>query len=78
MTHGFEREALAEFRDAAEYHAAQRGGLGEAFVAAVKASLEEVGRCPTRYQLVGDGLRMCRMKRFPFSIYFAITRRWSR
>ena len=44
MTHGFGREALTEYRDAAEYYAAQRGDLGEAFVAAVKASLSGIHR----------------------------------
>jgi plasmid stabilization system protein ParE len=70
VTHGFEQEALTEYREAAEYYAQQRGGLGKVFVEAVQASLQEIGRGPSRYQALENGLRICRMKRFPYSIYF--------
>lgn len=65
----FEQEALEEYRDAALY-SKQRFGLGEAFVQAVESALEIISSDPTRFQSVGDGIRIFRLKRFPYYLYY--------
>lgn len=70
MTFGFEREALAEYLDTAHYYAEQREHLGEEFVQAVEAAITTISKDPTRFQPVGDGLRIFRMKRFPYHLFY--------
>lgn len=70
MTHGFEREALDEYLDAARYYAEQRENLGEEFIQAVEAAIAAIAIDPTRFQLAGDGLRIFRMKRFPYHLFY--------
>ena len=69
MTLKFEQEALEEYREAALY-SEERFGLGEAFVQAMEAALESISNDPTQFQLVGDGVRIFRLKRFPYYLYY--------
>lgn len=70
MTHGFEKEAFDEYRDAARYYAEHRSGLGEAFVGEVEAAIGEIGKSPDRFQPLGQGIRVYRLKRFPYRLYY--------
>lgn len=65
----FEQEALEEYRDAALY-SEERFGLGEAFVQAMQAALKTISCDPARFQSVGDGVRIFRLKRFPYYLYY--------
>jgi hypothetical protein len=65
MTTTFEAEALAEYHEAAQY-SEDRFGLGRQFVAAVQSALATIEKTPDRFQPVGQGIRVFRMKRFPF------------
>lgn len=69
MTLHFELEALEEYRDAAIY-SKKRFGLGEAFVQAMEEALETIACDPFQFQLVGDGVRIFRLKRFPYHLYY--------
>ncbi|MBE7494987.1 MAG: type II toxin-antitoxin system RelE/ParE family toxin [Verrucomicrobiaceae bacterium] len=69
MTVHFESEALEEYREAAQY-SEDRFGPGLQFVAAMQVALKEIGRDPARFQPVGDGVRIYRMKRFPYHLFF--------
>jgi mRNA-degrading endonuclease RelE of RelBE toxin-antitoxin system len=69
MTVHFESEALHEYRDAAVY-SEERFGLGEKFVQAVESSLSAISRDPETFQLVGDSIRIFRMKRFPYYLFY--------
>ena len=69
-TYGFEREALAEYRDATLRYAEQRAGLGEEFIQAVETAMDAVCANPEKFQPVGDGLRIYRMKRFPYFLFY--------
>lgn len=75
MTHGFEREAFDEYLDTARYYGEQRDGLGEEFVQAVEAAISTIAEDPARYQPVGDGLRIFRMKRFPYYLFYRFDER---
>jgi len=70
MTHGFEREALEEYREAAAWYESQRAGLGEEFVAAVQSAIRDIFSNPLRFTPLEDGLRVLRMKRFPYNLIF--------
>lgn len=65
----FEAEALIEYEEAAEY-AEEHFGVGRQFVAAVQAALASIEKAPTRFQAVGQGIRIYRMKRYPFHIFY--------
>jgi toxin ParE1/3/4 len=70
MTCGFEKEALEEYRETAAWYESQRPGLGAVFVDAVELSVKEILRDPERFQKVDTGLRVYRMKRFPYRLIF--------
>lgn len=69
MTVSFESEALEEYRDAAQY-SEDRFGLGRQFVQAVADSVASITQTPERYQQVGNGIRLFRMKRFPYYLFY--------
>jgi plasmid stabilization system protein ParE len=69
MTTAFAPEALDEYHEAAQY-AEDRFGLGRQFVAAVQAAIETIEASPERYQPVGRGVRIFRLKRLPYYIFY--------
>lgn len=69
MTVFFESEALVEYREAALY-SQQRFGLGEEFVQAVETAIATISGDPGRFQPMGAGIRIFRMRRFPYSIFY--------
>jgi len=69
MTTVFEKEALEEYRDAARY-SQTRFALGHEFVEAVRESLGAISQSPTRFQLVRENIRVFRMRRFPFNLFY--------
>ena len=69
MTVVFEKEALDEYMDAAR-HSENRFGLGRSFVNAVEDSLAVTAGRPERFQDVGTGVRIFRMRRFPFYLFY--------
>ncbi len=69
MTVSFESGALVEYREAALY-SQQRFGLGEEFIQAVEAAITTISGDPERFQPVGAGVRIFRMRRFPYYIFY--------
>ena len=69
MTTVFEAKALEEYHEAAQY-SEDRFGLGASFVAAVQSALAAISHDPERFQSVGNGVRVFRMKRFPYYLFF--------
>lgn len=69
MTFHFEAEALLEYEDAAQY-SEDRFGLGRQFVLAVQSALDAIANAPTRFQSVGQDIRIFRMRRFPYYIFY--------
>ena len=65
----FEDQALREYHDAA-HHSENRFGLGNDFIKAVEQALAAISADPEKYREVGRGLRMFRMKRFPFYLFY--------
>jgi toxin ParE1/3/4 len=71
MAASFESEAFVEYREAALY-SENRFGLGEEFIQAVEKVLEEIEADPSRGRLIGRGVRMLRLRRFPFSLFYRV------
>ncbi len=69
MTVQFESEALSEYQEAAQY-AEDRFGSGVKFVAAMRTALDAIAQDPTRFQRVGDGIRIFRLKRYPYYLFY--------
>lgn len=69
MTTTFDPEALAEYQEAAQY-SEDRFGMGRQFVASVQAAIAAIEQDPTRYQAVGSDIRVFRMKRLPYYLFY--------
>lgn len=70
MTFDFHPEARDEFHDAAYWYEERSLHAGDRFVAAVRAGIDEVISNPRRYQPVEGDVRVLRLKKFPFRLYY--------
>ena len=70
MTHDLHPGAEDEYVEAAAWYEEQSSGLGTAFVAAVDAAILIISRDPGRFQKVAEGVRVFRLTRFPYYLYF--------
>jgi plasmid stabilization system protein ParE len=69
MKFHFEAEALIEYGEATQY-AEDRFGCGQKFVAGMRAAIDSIAREPERFQLVGQDIRIFRLKRYPYYIFY--------
>jgi toxin ParE1/3/4 len=69
MTAAFEEEALREYQEAAQY-SENRFGLGRSFVTAVEEALNLIKDNPQMHQSVGAGIRIFRMRRYPYYHFY--------
>lgn len=70
MTFEFHPDALVEYQDAAIWYEEQRHRLGVEFTQAMEAAVAQILQVPDRYQPVGGGIRIFRMKRFPYYLFY--------
>ncbi|OAI56381.1 hypothetical protein AYO49_00850 [Verrucomicrobiaceae bacterium SCGC AG-212-N21] len=70
MTFDFHPDALDEYQSAASWYEEQRFRLGLEFVEAIETGIFAVLSDPGRFQLVGVGIRICRIKRFPYYVFY--------
>lgn len=70
MTFEFHPEAREEFHDAAHWYEDRSLFAGDLFVKAIRAAVDAILAAPLRYQAVENGIRIFRLKRFPFRIYY--------
>lgn len=71
MTFDFHPEARAEFQDAAHWYEDRSLFAGDCFVAVVRAAVDVIMADPLRYQPDGEGIRVFRLKKFPFKLYYS-------
>ena len=71
MTFDFHPEAREEFHDASHWYEDRSIFAGNRFVNAVRAAVNTILADPLRYQSVDDGIRVCRLKKFPFRLYYS-------
>jgi plasmid stabilization system protein ParE len=70
MTFDFHPEAMAEYEEAGIWYEERRHRLGLEFLAAVETAVATILKSPDRYQPVGSDVRVFRLKRFPYSLFF--------
>ncbi len=70
MTSEIHPDAEVEFQEATDWYAGQSASAGERFVAEMEASFEKIVRDPLRFEPAGTGVRVCRLKRFPYKLYY--------
>lgn len=67
----YHEDAEAELRATIDYYNDRQSGLGVEFFDEVRAAAELVRQMPGAFTLHGrHGLRVCRVKRFPFALYY--------
>jgi toxin ParE1/3/4 len=70
MTSEFHPEARAEFLEAIAFYEERKLGLGTEFKETVQKAVTVIESDPSRYQRIRDEIRVFRLKRFPYYIYF--------
>jgi toxin ParE1/3/4 len=70
MTFEFHPDALAEYEQAGVWYEERRYHLDLEFLAAVETAIDVLLKSPERYQQVGNGVRVFRLKRFPYNLFF--------
>ncbi|MCW1925631.1 type II toxin-antitoxin system RelE/ParE family toxin [Luteolibacter arcticus] len=70
MTYEFHPAAEQEYADAALWYENQVEGLGSRFAAAISEAIGTILKEPGRFQCLGDGLRVFRLNRWPYKLYY--------
>jgi toxin ParE1/3/4 len=68
----FHNQADSELNEAAAYYARARMGLGDAFLAEVQRSVDQLCATPLAGQLVEKDVRWWVVRRFPYSILYRV------
>jgi plasmid stabilization system protein ParE len=63
--------ARHEFEDAVRAYNSQRVGLGDDFRDATRETLERIKAFPDAWHVLGDNVRRCWMRRFPYAVIYA-------
>lgn len=72
MTFSFNAEALIEYREAADWYRVPSIWAAERFITSVEAAISAINEDPTRYQPTPDGLRIFRLKRYPYRLIYLV------
>ena len=69
----FHPEALREAEDAATYLSDRSIWMGERFAEAVEVGIQAILKRPDSYPVIADGVRVFRLKRFPYHLYYVLS-----
>ena len=72
MTIRFLEVAEIELDQAVQWYNAQAPGLGDAFLIEVLSAADRIAQLPQAWHPLGEGLRRCRLSRFPYGLIYAI------
>jgi plasmid stabilization system protein ParE len=64
--------AELELHQAINWYARQAPGLGDAFLIEVLSAADRVARFPEGWQPLDQGIRRCRLSRFPYGLIYTI------
>ncbi len=70
MNFVFNQAALLEYREAAEWYQSRSLFAGPRFIHEVEAAIQAILKDPQRYQPVGNGCQVFRLKLFPYKLYY--------
>lgn len=68
----FLEPAQAELDEAIHWYAMQAPGLGDAFLIETLAVLKLIRQFPKAWHPLSPEIRRCRLKRFPYSVVYAL------
>ena len=68
----FRRAAGRDLSSAYGWYEAQRAGLGEAFLAAVNASLDAIAQFPEMFAATHGDVRRAIVARFPYAVFYRV------
>ncbi|TAN04175.1 MAG: type II toxin-antitoxin system RelE/ParE family toxin [Rhodanobacteraceae bacterium] len=63
--------AQHELDEAIAWYASQAPGLGDAFLLEAVSAFELIQRYPQAWHPFSDGIRRCRLRRFPYGVIYA-------
>ena len=63
-------EAEQDAKDAQDYYDYRQAGLGDRFLARLSEALSRVQNMPKAYGLVGKNIRVKRLSKFPYVVYY--------
>jgi hypothetical protein len=66
----FHPDAAQEANDAVDFYDQVRMGLGEDFRTELHAALARILQNPELYGIEAGAIRVCRLHRFPYSVYY--------
>ncbi len=72
MTVRFLEIAEIELDQAINWYGAQAPGFGNAFLIEVLSAADRIARFPESWHLLGEGVRRCRLIRFPYALICTI------
>lgn len=67
-------EVADDLNDAREWYEKHAPGLGEDFIRMAYAAFAELGEFPAKHEVVYNRLRRILLRRFPYCVYFLVTR----
>jgi plasmid stabilization system protein ParE len=70
MNFPFHPEAYDEFLRAASWYEDQETGLGDDFASEINRAIATIVSDPLRFRVVEGPDRICRVQRFPYSIFY--------
>ncbi len=63
--------AQLELDEAVSYYNIQAPGLGDAFLVEALAAIDRIQRYPSAWRPLSEGIRRCRLRRFPYGLIYA-------
>lgn len=72
MTVRFLEIAEIELDQAIHWYRAQALGLDDAFLIEVLSAADRIARFPDTWHPLGDGIRRCRLSRFPYGLIYIV------
>ena len=72
MTVRFLEIAEIELDEAINWYGEQAPGLGDAFLIEVLSAADRIVRFPEAWHPLGEGIRRCRLGRFPYGLIYAL------
>ena len=72
MIVGFLEVARQELDEAVSHYNGESPGLGDAFLLEALAAIDRIRRFPEAWHPLGDRIRRCRLRRFPYGLIYAL------
>jgi toxin ParE1/3/4 len=65
-------EAAADLLAARDWYDRQKAGLGDLFTAQTSVVFDRIAAMPELYAVIGHDIRACRLRKFPYLVYYRV------